>query len=295
MRAQWSAESLMTLLEPQNIFFAHPHLTGAKWPAQPRHSFEERVAAAGGRGMGLGNRELDELLKTRSIDSLLDVLTEHGVRVGELEVIAGWHADGEEREQGLAVEQAIYRYAEMFGATRVKTIAPIFPPAQPPPLDVLVERFAAVCDRAAEHGIVLAFEPIAFLPSFNYAMAADVVIGADRRNGGLLFDAWQTFFDPTGLDTLDRVSARHITGVELCDGRATPGSDLMEECLSQRRLPGEGDFDLVRFIRALDAKGVDVPLSVEVLNADLRELSARENVERTVASVRKLLAAVEAA
>jgi sugar phosphate isomerase/epimerase len=233
--------------------------------------------------------------ETRSIDSLRAVLAAHGVRIGELEVLAGWHADGEERDKALVSERAIFRHAEMFGVTRIKTIAPIFPPAEAPPLDVLVERFAAVCDRAAEHGVVLAFEPIAVLPAFNYAMAADVVIAADRPNGGLLFDAWQTFFDPAGLETLERVTARHITGVELCDGRATPGSDLMEECLSHRLLPGEGDFDLFRFIRTLDEKGVDVPLSVEVLNDHLRELSPRETAERSVASVRKLLAAVRAA
>ena len=56
-----------------------------------------------------------------------------------------------------------------------------------------------------------------------------------------------------------------------------------------------GHFDLFRFIRTLDEKGVDVPLSVEVLNEHLRELSPRETAERSVASVRKLLAAVRAA
>ncbi|MGH3238856.1 MAG: sugar phosphate isomerase/epimerase family protein [Spirillospora sp.] len=252
------------------------------------------MASVGSTGMGMATSELDGLLKAHTADELRGILDAHGVRVRELEILLGWQAEdgSEEAVQGAETEKAVFRYAEMFGACRVKTIAVMTPDAVVPPLDVLTERFAAMCDRAAEHGLTVAVEPVAFLPRFDHALAAAMVMGADRPNGGVLFDAWQTFRDPTGLDALDKVEARHITHVELADGHATPEGSLQEDCFHSRLLPGEGDFDLVRFVRTLDAKGVDVAdLSIEVLSWKLRTLTPQENVEVSVAAVRDVLAA----
>ncbi|NGO70465.1 sugar phosphate isomerase/epimerase [Streptomyces sp. SB3404] len=285
----------MSLLNQQNPFFAHPHLAGSVWPDPVRDTFEDRVAAVaavGSPGMGMGAYELEEVLKTRSLDSLLGVAAEHGVHIGEIELLLGWHADGEEGEQARRTEEQLFSWAEAFGAERVKTSAVFFPPAGLPPMDLLVERFAALCDRAAERGLAMELEPFAVFPAFHYGVAADVVAAADRPNGGLLIDAWHLFRDPNGPGALERVEGRHITGVELCDGAADPvGGDLQKDCVDSRMLPGEGDFDLVWMMRTLEAKGVDVPLSTEVLSAQLRELTPKEVATRTTAAVRKLLSA----
>lgn len=288
-------EMMSSILDQQIPFFAHPHLTGSVWPDPVRDSFESRVAAVaavGSPGMGMGAYELEELLKSRSLDGLSAVLAEHGVRIGEIELLLGWHAVGEEGAQARRTEEQLFAWAEAFGADRVKTSAVFFPPAELPPLDLLVERFAALCDRAAERGLIMELEPFAVFPAFHYGVAADVVMAADRPNGGLLIDAWHLFRDPHGPAALEKVSARHITGVELCDGAAEPAGTLQEDCVNGRKLPGEGDFDLVGLVRTLEAKGVDVPLSTEVLSAELRELAPKEAVTRTAAAVRALLNSV---
>ena len=59
----------MSLSGHEDIFFAHSHLTGARWPAPPRYAFEERsaaVAAVGQSGKGMATSELDGIRKTRS-------------------------------------------------------------------------------------------------------------------------------------------------------------------------------------------------------------------------------------
>ncbi|WUI00724.1 sugar phosphate isomerase/epimerase [Spirillospora sp. NBC_00431] len=283
--------------DKQDVFFAHAHLVGSVWWEPVRDTFEERVtavASVGSTGMGMATKELDDLLRTRAPEDLRAILDAHGVRIGELEILFGWQADAgsEEAVTGQVSEKAVFHYAEVFGATRVKTLAVMTPDAEVPPLDVLTERFAAMCDRAAGHGLTVAVEPVAFLPRFDHALAAAMVMGAERPNGGLLLDSWQTFRDPTGLDALDRVEARHITHVELADGHATPEGSVQEDCFHSRLLPGEGDFDLAGFVRTLDAKGVDVDdLSVEVLSWKLRTLTPQENVEVSVAAVRDVLAA----
>nr|BAO66516.1 xylose isomerase [Streptomyces sp. MJ635-86F5] len=285
----------MSLLQQQTPFFAHPHLTGSLWPDKVRDSFADRVAAvaaAGGPGMGMGWYELEDVLATRSLGDLRAVLDEYGVRIGEIELLQGWHTDGEEAEHSRRSEDQLFSWAESFGATRIKTTAVFIPPAELTPRDLLVERFAALCDRAAERGLTVELEPFAVLPDFHYGVAADVVMTADRPNGGLLIDAWHLFRDPHGPAALQRVEGRHITGVELCDGTAEPVGGIQDDCVNNRKLPGEGDFDLVWMLRTLEAKGVDVTLSTEVLSEELRKLTPKEVVTRTTTAVRTLLQAV---
>ena len=42
--------------------------------------------------------------------------------------------------------------------------------------------------------------------------------------------------------------------------------DYKTDCTRYRVVPGEGEFDLVGFVRALDAAGADVPFEVEVIS-----------------------------
>ena len=46
------------------------------------------------------------------------------------------------------------------------------------------------------------------------------------------------------------------------------------ETMSGRVMPGEGHFDLVSFVRALDATGSRVPYAVEVIRLDTKESPA---------------------
>jgi sugar phosphate isomerase/epimerase len=50
----------------------------------------------------------------------------------------------------------------------------------------------------------------------------------------------------------------------------------MEDTMLRRRLPGEGDLDLVGFLRTLEAMGVDCPVSVELFNPGFQALPAEE-------------------
>jgi sugar phosphate isomerase/epimerase len=289
----------MSLLTQQSPFFAHPHLTGSLWPEPPRDSFKDRVAAVasvGSPGMGMSADELNKLMTESSAYELRGILDYHGVQIGELELLLGWMApaDTEHGAQARATEELMYKLAGIFGCTRIKTAAAFPPPMELPPTEYLAQCFAEICDRSAEHGIVVQLEPFAVFPGFNYSVAADVVLMADRPNGGLLIDAWHYFRDPHGPEGMEKVSGRQITGVELCDGYAEPRGTLQEDCLDHRLLPGEGAFDLVGLMKTLEAKGVDVPLSVEILSAAMREKSPQEVVTATTDAVRSLLEATRA-
>ncbi|MDR7277454.1 sugar phosphate isomerase/epimerase family protein [Catenuloplanes atrovinosus] len=266
------------------LMFTNLQLTGTLPPEPPRYAFAERVAAvaeAGATGIGVTAAELDGI-PDGATHQLLDG---HGVRIVELEAMFGWF-DGD-----TAPEEALFRLAETYRVPRIKTAVLLIPPAGAPDPDVLAERFAGLCDRAAAHGTAVALEPVVVLPGFGHAAAHDLIRTVDRPNAGLMFDAWHVFRDPSGPSVAETVAARHVAGLELTDGLATPGPDLMDDCVNRRMLPGDGEFDLAGLLRTLRATGAEVPLSVEVLSAELRELTPREHAARVVAAVTKVLEA----
>jgi hypothetical protein len=59
-------------------------------------------------------------------------------------------------------------------------------------------------------------------------------------------------------------------------------------------VPGEGDADLVRFVRTMDAIGASCAYSVEVISREIVELSPVELGERLGNASRRVLEAARA-
>ena len=283
----------MAILDNPDLMFPQLQLTGAGWDQPARHSFADRLAAAARHGVnciGLNVDEADKQLAERSPEELRALIAEHGLRVAELEVLFGWdHSD-----DATDLETHIFELAVTVGATKVKAAGITPPGTEPTPTDVLTRRFGALCDRAAAHGLTIALETIAAFPGFDLAVAADVLLGADRPNGTLQVDTWHLFRDPSGRAALDRLEARHIGGLELADGPAEAPADLMTECVTGRLLPGEGEFPLAELLRDLHDRGVDLPISVEVLSAQLQELEVDDIAARTQVAMQKVITAAQA-
>lgn len=282
----------MTLLTRTDLGFAYLQLTGSAWQEPVRYTLEERLAALAENNcvsMGMSVEELETFLSDHSEDKLRGLLSEHGVRLHELEVLFGWNAGPEEGGPGLESETHFLDLAVAAGIPAVKSCAVYPPGVEMPPTEVLTERFGALCDRAAARGLNVSLEAMAVMPGFTYQVASDIIVAADRPNAGLLVDMWHLFRDPTGVGSIEQLSGAQIAGVEFADAPSTPSPDVMHEVLSGRLLPGEGDFDITGLLHTLDAKGVDLTPSVEVLSADLRALPLSENIARTAAAVRASL------
>lgn len=256
-----------------------------------RHAgFEERVAAAAAAGIsqiGLLHRSYAQLRASGvTPGSLRAVLDRHGVRVGELEVLRPWAEDERGRAAAAEGERLVMEMAEAFGARYLQVIGPC-----PPDLDRAAETLAALCDRAAEVGLVVGVE---FLPFTNIAdagVALDLVLRTGRRNAGICIDSWHHFRGADDWSLLERLPPDRIAAVQLNDGtRAPEHPDYLADCLANRRVPGEGAFDLRRLVGLLRRRGVAVPLSMEVISARLDAMAPDEAVRRIVEGTRGLLA-----
>ena len=254
--------------------------------------FEERVRAAAEAGfaaMGLYIGEYQRLRAEGASDAdLRSVLDHHGMRIVEIEALRGWSATGPERDAYLETERAAFAMSDALGpGHHVQVIGPYAGT-----LDDAAEAFAGVCDRAAEHGLAAAIE---FLPEMtnipDAATAMQVVARAGRANGGICLDCWHHFRGANDDDMLRAIPAERIFTVQFNDGpRQRVDPDYYTDCTRYRVLPGDGDFDLAGFLGLLDEMGVRLPLSIEVMSADLLRRPAGESARLMADATRAVLA-----
>jgi len=135
----------------------------------------------------------------------------------------------------------------------------------------LAEQLAAAADRAAERGLRIAYEALAWGRHVSTWDASwDVVRRADHPALGLCLDSFHVLSrggDPAGFAAVDR---GRIFFLQLADAPHLE-MDVLQWSRHHRLFPGQGAFDLPGFlVHVLDA-GYDGPLSLEVFNDVFRQ------------------------
>jgi sugar phosphate isomerase/epimerase len=278
---------------------AFPDLVWSHFSRPRFGDFEQRVAAAAAAGMvGIGlyvfeyARLRDE--ERRSPSDIRAVLDQHGVVLADAEVVRGWWAtakdqsqQGEARAECARIELLAWEMADEFGIRYLQAIGPY-----DCPLEQAADGFGSLCDRAAEHGVLVGIEP---LPYTNIATAADaqaIVQAAGRSNGGYCVDIWHHARGANDLSMITGLEPDRVFAIQMNDGALTPaGDDYKIDCLANRVPPGEGEFDCVGFIRALVAMGVTAPISLEVCSTELWDAPAEVAARAAAEGMRDVLRA----
>ncbi len=251
--------------------------------------FEERVAAASaagftGMGMYLGAyRDLKAQGWTaRQVGALFD---DHGLVLAELEALRIWPTEAEaERQAGL--EDLAYELADTLGVRYLQGIGS-------PGVEPTADGFAALCDRAAAHGLTVGIEYLPYTAVTDARTAGAVVDAAGRTNGGVCVDSWHHERGARDLDQIAALPGDRIVAIQLNDGtiaQADPDLDYRSDCLLNRRAPGDGEFDLGSLIRVLDASGTTAPISIEAPSSTQAEIRAAAWCRRLADGMRAVLA-----
>ena len=158
--------------------------------------------------------------------------------------------------------------------------------------DELIEGFGQLCDQAADRGMDVTLEPMAFFGMQDFALAAQVVRKAGRPNGGLLFDGWH--FTRVGPD-LDLLPGLHESGpidIQINDGAAEPlGASVLEDSTDHRMFPGEGAFDTTGYLRAIGPEHFR-SFGIEIFSVELDKLPAVEAGRRAGQALREVAQSV---
>jgi len=256
-----------------------------------RAPLAERIEAAAAAGFAAISLWPDDYKRARAAGTtdadLRAMLDHHGLAVAELDHVSRWlpGVDGALPPVGHALDDLL-AIADAVGGRSVNVVE-LF--GQRAPVEVAAAAFAGLCDRAAGHGLLVHLEFLPWSAIPDLATAWEIVRLADRPNGGLMIDSWHHLRSRQGHAALRAVPGARITGLQLSDAPAEPEGHILDETLRRRRLPGDGDGDLVELVRILDEIGCTAPVGVEVFSEELAALPAAEVARRAAQATRAVL------
>lgn len=278
--------------------------TGGEWTSEQivlshftlgrHHDIADRVssaAAAGYDGIGLYLGNWVELRDADRLGELDELLAEHHMPLTDIEVLRGWGTVGLADERYARLEADAWEMTDRHGCRYIQAIGPV--------VDDVVEagrRFGALCDRAADHGLVVGLEFLPFTNIVDADAGRAIVEAAGRDNGGLCVDIWHHTRGSNDLDQIRRLSGDMVAGIQMNDGPLQPTNpdDYVDDCLRYRVPPGDGEMQTVDFVETLLRIGADVPWQMEVCNDAAWEPPGGAHVQASIDGMRGVLAEARA-
>lgn len=147
------------------------------------------------------------------------------------------------------------------------------------------ERYADLCERAAQHGLHASVEFLPWSALRTIDDAARLVAAAGATNAGIMLDCLHLFRSGGSVAAL-RPHVDRIRYAQICDAPAVPPlpDDLMGEARQLRRNAGAGELPLGDIFALLPR---DLPVSVE--GPMQSPLSGRARAETGLAAAKRLL------
>ncbi|HLI73195.1 MAG TPA: sugar phosphate isomerase/epimerase family protein [Acidimicrobiales bacterium] len=264
-------------------------------------SFRDRLRAAADAGfsaVSLWGRDYHRARRDGHDDAeMRTMLDDHGLVVAEIDPAWWWTpgaaevripAELDTLEVFRHGEDELFRIADAVGARSVNA-ADVLGGSWGP--EEAAEAFARLCDGAAAHGLLVHLEWLAWSRIDTLAVASEVVRLADRPNGGLTIDTWHCARTGVSAHDVAALPGAAVLSIQLDDGPAAAEDDLLHATLHERRLPGEGDFDLAGYLGALVKIGAVAPVGVEVfsdaLHAQGPMVAARRAAQATRATLER--------
>ena len=257
--------------------------------------FTERLRLAAAAGFaGLSMWESDYLgarAEGYSDADLRGALADHGIEIAELDALTRWlPGDDEAVRSDWATgfeEKDFYAVADAIGARSINVVD--LGALRTISVEAAAEAFAGVCDRASEHGLLVHLE---FLPWSNIPdieTAWNIVREAGRDNGGVLVDTWHLLRSGGTPESLLEMPRDRVYAIQVSDAPAVAESNLMEETMARRLLPGEGAARVRDVLDVLSDGGCTAPVGVEVFSSTLAALPADQAIERVATATRTVL------
>ncbi|MGW0808527.1 bifunctional sugar phosphate isomerase/epimerase/4-hydroxyphenylpyruvate dioxygenase family protein [Nonomuraea sp. NPDC002799] len=155
--------------------------------------------------------------------------------------------------------------------------------------ELAAEQLRLLAERAAEHGVRIAYEALAWGRHVNeYLHAWRIVRMADHPNLGTCLDSFHILSrgsDPIGIEA---IPGEKIFFLQLADAPLL-AMDVLQWSRHYRCFPGQGTFDLTGLTEHVLNAGYTGPLSLEVFNDVFRQA----DVERTAVDGMRSLIALE--
>jgi 4-hydroxyphenylpyruvate dioxygenase len=153
----------------------------------------------------------------------------------------------------------------------------------------LAEQFHTLAERAGRRGIKIAYEALAWGRHINtWSQSWEVVRRGDHPSLGLCLDSFHVLSrtpEPEAISAIADLPGEKIFFLQLADAPLM-SMDVLQWSRHYRLFPGQGEFDLARFVDHILTAGYAGPLSLEVFNDVFRQ---SDPVHTAVDALRSLL------
>lgn len=125
---------------------------------------------------------------------------------------------------------------------------------------LLTDAIGAFANRADKKGlkIVLEFMPISSINNLDDAWK----IIEPLSNVNLTFDTWHFFRSNSSFESLNAIPSHRIGEIQLADAALQIlGTDLSDDLLRFRKLPGKGEFEIAKLVEILKGKMLTILLA----------------------------------
>jgi sugar phosphate isomerase/epimerase len=246
-----------------------------------RVAFADRVAnaaAAGFRGIGTSPGDYLAIREAGlSDDDIAAVLDEHGLVLGEIDSCPLWAGEGEPDAADASATATVLHIAERFGPVHHAIVPLGVRETTLRPPEALAPRLRALAERCDALGMLVSLEVLPWGPVPDAPAAWAYADAAGHPACGVNVDFWHHLTGAGTEAALRSVPGGRVHSVHLTDGRPDLSEpDPLVRTMTQRRIPGDGVFPMVETVRLLDALGVDVPYTVEVVSLPHRALPPAE-------------------
>ncbi|RJS75255.1 sugar phosphate isomerase/epimerase [Candidatus Bathyarchaeota archaeon] len=249
----------------------------------------ELAAATGFQGVDLDVYEMENVLKTKSVEEIKTLLVQRKLRFGGWGLPVNFRGDDEVFQKELERLPMQAQMASSLGCFRVFTWIMPFSDTLPykENFELHVERLGAVAEILGKYGCVLGLEFVGpktsrinhkyeFIHTMEEIFELRDAMGA--KNVGLLLDCWHWYTSHGTIAQLEQLKDKDVVYVHVND--APPGIAVDEQIDSVRRLPGEtGVIDIAGFLNAMKQIGYDGPVTPEPFDKKLKELPVETAVK----------------
>ncbi|NUP75601.1 MAG: sugar phosphate isomerase/epimerase and 4-hydroxyphenylpyruvate domain-containing protein [Sinomonas sp.] len=150
---------------------------------------------------------------------------------------------------------------------------------------VRAEQLHGLAELAADHGVKVAYEALAWGTYVNdFEHAWRLVADADHPHLGTCLDTFHILSRGWDTEPIERIPGEKIFFVQVADAPKL-SLDVLSWSRHYRVFPGEGQFDLPKFLGHVARTGYNGPVSLEVFNDTFRQA----DVERTAVDAMRSL------
>ena len=151
--------------------------------------------------------------------------------------------------------------------------------------DLSAAQLARLGDLAAEHGVTIAFEALAWGRHVDrVGLAWDVVRRADHPRVTLAVDTFHMLSRGDGAAALAGIPGDRIGFLQVADAPVLD-MNVLEWSRHHRSFPGQGTMDVASVVEAVVRAGYDGPLSLEVFSDVVREAPAEDTARDAIRSL----------